>query len=342
VELFTIIIFTEGFPMAGILKIGIRTSILIGIMLFPQVIVTGVGQAMDKAFTIGVINDVPALSKAIEGFKAGMAELGYVEGKNIKYIYNGLLENNQKIVDAEIKHLLSHDIDIFFTVGNQTALRAKKAVEAMAIPILICAVSKPVESGIIENIRHPGSNITGVAGSNRTSKTLEWLKIIVPGLKKVYLPYNPDDTVSVVSLPDLEEAASQLGIELVLKKVHSIEETVAFIGTLPNNINAIFRIPSPTLDSRNNELSQAAMKRGIPIGSTLPLNDEVLITFATDSFEMGKNTARLANLIHQGIRPADLPVETSEPHLTVNLKTAEKLKLNIPDDVLMQAKRIIS
>jgi ABC-type uncharacterized transport system substrate-binding protein len=49
----------------------------------------------------------------------------------------------------------------------------------------------------------------------------------------------------------------------------------------------------------------------------------------------------MAHQIITGSKPADLPVETSEPHLTINLKTAEKLRLNIPDDVLMQAKTII-
>jgi putative ABC transport system substrate-binding protein len=327
--------------MDDLSKLMKRTGIVWGIMLFLLLTFAGTGQAMAKLFTIGVVNSVPVLSQALEGFKAGMAELGYVEGKDVKYIYHGLIEDNQKIIDAEIKDLLSRDIDMLLTVGNPAALRAKKAVEGTGMPVLVSSFHKPIESGLISSMPHPGGNITGVAGLDRASKALEWLKIIIPGLKKVYLPYNPDDAVSVVSISGLDKAAAKLGIELVLQKVHSVKEAVAAIESLPKDVKAIFRIPSPTLDPRNSELSQAAIKRGLPMGAVLQLDKEVLITLATDMYDIGKQTARLADQIRLGAKPADLPFETSDVFLTINLKTAEKIGLAIPYNVLAQAKTII-
>jgi putative ABC transport system substrate-binding protein len=155
------------------------------------------------------------------------------------------------------------------------------------------------------------------------------------------VPYNPDEEVLIAVLGDLDEASSQLGVELLLGEVRSVEEAVAAIESLPEDVDAIFRIPSGTLDSRNDELSQAAIERGIPMGASLPLDEAVLFTLAGDLFDTGRQTARLANQIRQGARPADLPVETAEFSLTINLKTAEAIGLDIPDEVLLQADTII-
>jgi putative tryptophan/tyrosine transport system substrate-binding protein len=302
---------------------------------------SGSGHAMDKVFTIGVVNCVPILSRAVEGFKAGMTEQGYIEGKNVKYIFNGLIQNDQKTIEAEIRKLLSPDVDLLLSVGYEASLEVKKAVEGSDLPILVCFFRGPVESGLIKSFAHPGGNITGVAGMDRTAKALEWLKAINPGIKKVFLPYNPDDRVSAFSNSEIEEATSQLGIEVVFKKVHSVEETVTAIINLPKTVQAVFLVPSPTLNPGSRELCQAAISRGLTTGSSIALDEAVLATFTDDICAVGKETARLAHQIRLGAKPADLPFETSDIFLTVNLKTAEKIRLNIPDYILAQAKTII-
>ena len=132
-----------------------------------------------------------------------------------------------------------------------------------------------------------------------------------------------------------------MGIEIVPGDVHSVEEAVAAIESLPEDINAIYRIPSPTLDSRNNELSQAAIKRGLPMGSGLPLDEAVLLTLSTNLFDVGKQTARMADQVFLGTKPGDLPVESGEQTLVINLKTADAIGLHIPDSILQQADTVI-
>jgi putative ABC transport system substrate-binding protein len=165
--------------------------------------------------------------------------------------------------------------------------------------------------------------------------------LIIPGLKTIYLPYNPEDEVSIVSLSGLDELASKLGISLIYHKVHSSEEAIAGIKRLSGEGNAVYMIPSPTLNSRGRELSQAAIDQGIPMCASVPLDKDVLITLATDLYTMGKQTARLAHQIFQGVKPSDIPFETSELNLTINLKTAEKIGVKVPNDVLAQATNII-
>ena len=294
-----------------------------------------------KPYTIGIISYVSVHAPVIEGFKAGMTSLGYREGEDIIYIDNGPVEPTPQDVDAEIKKLLEQNIDLLFSVGNLATLRAKHAAEGTTIPIVFGAIAHPIEERFVESISHPGGKLTGTQTSGQGPKALEWLVTILPDARKVYVPYNPRDEASVIQLNGLDKAPLQLGIELVFDEIASVEEAVAAIENLPDDIDAIFRIPSPTLDPRNAELSQTAITRRLPMSASLPLDKAVLLTLAVDFFEAGKQTARLAHQIRQGEKPADLPVETAEIFLTINLKTAEEIGLDIPDEILLQADTII-
>jgi putative tryptophan/tyrosine transport system substrate-binding protein len=293
-----------------------------------------------RIFTIGIISDVSSLSPVLEGFKAGIVQLGYIEGKDVKYLVSDM-DGNKKELTAEIRKLLAKKIDLLLTIGNQSALAAKEVVKGTGIPILAASCRRPVESGLVESITCPGGNITGVMLANSAPKTLEWMKTVIPGLKKIYVPYNPDDEPSRASLIGIEEVASTLGVEIVYHKIHSAEEAIRAVDNLPEDIQAVFRVPSPTLDLRIGELSNAAFKKGIPVGAMYPLDKDALIIFSADFHEVGKQASRLAYQIRQGVAPSTIPIESSEVYLTVNLKIAAKIGLTISDEVLIQAKTVI-
>ncbi|MBN1627869.1 MAG: ABC transporter substrate-binding protein [Deltaproteobacteria bacterium] len=298
-------------------------------------------KASPKIFKIGIFMSDSSTPDSMQGFKQGMVELGYIEGRDIKYIHKSFNEKDEQSIDTGIKQIIEEDLDLLFSIGRGGALRAKKLVEGTDLPVLFCCEAWPEKNGLVESLSHPGGNLTGVKAANCISKALEWLVITLPETKKIWLPYNPDDEVSVSELPMLKKAAIDLGVELVLFETRSVEKSVAAIGTLPEDIDAVFRIPSPTLDRRNHELSQAAIGRGIPLGASIILDESVLITLTTDFIDAGKKTARLAQQIFQGVKPFDLPVETADIYLAVNMKTAETLGIEIPDRVLLQAKTII-
>lgn len=318
-------------------KTGIMRAGFIGLLL----IILGGCNSQPDMFTIGMINDVSIREPALDGLKAGMAELGYIEGKNIKYIYSGVTGNREELIDAEIKNLVSQGIDMLLPLGNTVAFRAKQLLEGTDIPIIVVAVGSPVQAGLVESLSHPGGNLTGLQIFDTTYKGLEWLKLILPQARKVFLPYDASDEYSVTFLENLKKNVSETGIEIILGPVHSADEAVAIIESLPEDIDAIYRTAAPLIDPENSKLSEAAARRGLPLVSSISLDDGVLLTCATSIFEMGKQSARLVSQIRNGHKPADLPVETAEIMLTVNLKTAEKIGLTIPDIVLLQATKII-
>jgi len=298
-------------------------------------------KAPDDIFTIGISHNIPIDAPILEGFREGMAESGYVEGRNIRYIYGNIPQMDKQTIEAKVKELLAQDIDLLFILEPEVAVPAKEIVEGTELPIIFNSMLKPMDISLVESLKKPGGNLTGVRFANTNLKALEWLAKAVHGMKKAYVPYNPDDIGAKGEIAGLDNTASHLGIELFLHEIHSVEEARETIRNLPEDIDAVFRIPSPTLNERNMELSRAALERGVPMGASLLLDEDVMITLTCDFYDMGKKAARMAHMINQGVKPSDIPVETSEVLLTVNLRIAERLGINIPDDVLVQATRII-
>lgn len=310
------------------------------LLCLPLILYAGC-EKREKVFTVGMATYVAIHESVLEGFKAGMAEYGYVEGRNIRYIYDKPVNGDEEAMDAEIKKLLSQGADLLLTVGNELSPRAKKAVEGTGIPVVAASIFKPVEIGLMESVSRPGGNITGVLVADTMAKTLEMLVQIFPETKVIYVPYNPVDRVSSDFLEWLKTPASQLGIKIIDQEVHSVEDAVSAIKCLPEGTDAIYRVPSPTLDVRNNELSQAAIERGIAMVSMLSLDESVLISLAADNFATGRQAAGITHKIMIGAKPAEMPLASTDLILTVNLKTAEKIGVNIPDGILYQAKHVI-
>ena len=317
-----------------------RTTLIVVVVI--ALLLTACGGAPKlKTYAIGVVAESPVVAPTLEAFKADMAELGYVEGKDIAYIYNGPLGSNAEAVGGEIKNLMAQKVDLLLVISLLPAQQAKQAVAGTNTPVVFAPAHAVVENALVESMSHPGGNLTGIQAGNEIPKALEWLVKITPDAKKIYVPYNPADQVSVGILPIVDQIASQLQVELVPGEVNSVEEAVAAIESLPADINAIFRILSPTLDLRNSELSQAAIKRGLPMGGFVRLDEAMLLTMAIDPAEMGKQAARLSHQILRGSKPADLPVEMAEVSLTINLKTAQAIGLDIPDEILLRADKVI-
>ena len=295
--------------------------------------------AKPKTYTIGMATEI-SQTAILDSFKARMTELGYVEGKNVTYIYHGVVGTDPQKNEAEIKSLMGQKADLLLTVGNAPSIAAKKAVEGTGTPVVFAPILDPVGAGLVASLSHPGGNLTGVQTLNTTPKVLEWLIKIAPGTKQVYAPYNPADRTALEFIKPLPDTAAQLGVKLVLDEVSSGEEELATIKTLPKD-SAILFVTSPSLDSSLVDAVNLAIELRIPTGARNLMAEKTLINYTTDRALQGKQAAVLADKVFKGTKPGDLPVETAEYLLTLNLKTAEAIGLNIPDEILHQAKNII-
>jgi putative ABC transport system substrate-binding protein len=270
-------------------------------------------------YTIGVVNYMSVLEPVFEGFKSRMAELGYVEGQHIKYRYHGGLEADSEILTREARSLLNQQIDLFLTLGTLPTLAAKQVVGNTNIPVVFAPVINPVEEGIVESITHPGGNITGIQNGNMLPKSLEWLHKIVPQMRTIHVFYHAQDRVALTAVKAFQEIVTALGFDLVLSEVQSQQEAIATIQRLPKDA-AIFLAPVPRLEPLTT-LVEAAVAHGIAVAAQNPryIQGGVLAAYAPDPSSTGRQAARLVDQIFKGTRPTDLPVETAEYFLNINL-----------------------
>jgi len=293
-----------------------------------------------KSYTIGIVNYNPSLQAYVEGFETGMKELGYMEGENITYIYNGALKNDPQVIAAEVKSLIDQGVDLLFTLGTPPTVAAKQAVEGTDIAVVFDPISNPVGEGVVADLSKPGGNVTGVQIVVAATKALEWLTKISPETTEVHVPHNPADAFSVRVAGTLPEAAATLGIQLILDEVTSNEQEISLVESLPENAAILF-VPSPSLDAGRGPVLEAAIERGIVTGGYNRSPDNLVFTYKIDEAAQGRQAARLASQIFNGTKPGDLPVETGEFFLTINLKTADTIGLTIADDLLGQADTIV-
>jgi putative ABC transport system substrate-binding protein len=314
------------------------TIILVGVVI-ASLLLTACGSTKPETYTIGVVIEIPALADTLDGFKAGMTQLGYVEGKNVTYIYHGATGADPKANDAEIKSLMDQNVSLILALGTSPAMATKKAVEGTGTPVVFAPVVDPVGEGLVKSISHPGGNLTGIQGTAVASpKAMEWLLKIAPGTKRVYVPYNPADPIAVSSVNPLPDVAAKLGVELVLGEVSSGEEELAAIKALPKD-SAILFVVSPSLNSSMENALNLAVELRIPTGTNLPV-DKSLFNYTGNGFRSGERAAVLADKILKGTSPGNLPVETAELFLNVNLKTAQAIGLDVSDDILRQANTV--
>lgn len=313
------------------------------ILLLVTLIVSACGgTSKPETFTIGVVNVSASLQPVFDSFKAGLAEAGYVEGQNVTYIYDGPV--NADVLPALFESLKEKKVNLILSLGTAPTTQAKKSLEGTDIPVVFAPVADPVKSGIVADLLKPGSNITGVqSGSSSMAKRLEWLITVAPNIKRIDVIHNPDDNGSVQGLAALTEVAGTFNVELEVREAHTPDEITAALGAMPEDVDAIFVLSASTLTAHIDAFIKASIENKLPLAAPTigNVNAGALTSFGWESNALGRQVARLADQILRGVKPADLPVETADSVLGLNLKTANLIGLNVPDEVIRQAKVIV-
>lgn len=304
-------------------------------------------RGVPRRYKVGLFIHNPPVHKAnIEGFKAGMRELGYEEGKNIEYILKDA-NTNLDIVDKLAEELLAEKPDLIAVPSTPGALALKKNA---SIPIVFIDVG--TISGLVKNINAPEANITGVVGgtSEFAGKRLEILKEIIPTIKKVIV--SPDKKFPSYDLfiSSLKEGALKLGIEVVEFPTKDAKDFVSKLPAIINKKNgdAFMYFSGPNnfpLEDKSQKLIVAQLiKEKLPSidhNMELGANTGILSSYGNYRFDVGKKAALLADKILKGAKVKDVPVILiSDLSLEINLAVAKAIGLTIPQTVLLRASKI--
>lgn len=301
-----------------------------------------VSQPTSSIPVIGVLQFTKNNLKTLEGFKDGMKSYGYVEGENIRYVFDGPTATKDEL-PAYMDKLLSQKPDVIFASTTPAARIAKGKTEGLGIPVIFGPVNDPVSSKVVLTPQKPEGNVTGVRLSPSEGRRMQALKEVAPGIKRVLVPYNPADKSAQATLAQLDAAQGKLGVELVKKEFFKETNIIEDPAYVPQDIDAVFLPRDGLIMSRIKNFVQVCIERKLPLST--PRHGQVrqgaLTGYAFVGYEVGKQAARMAHQVLAGVKVSELPVETARDYLIINMETAEKIGLAPPDAVLRRTEYII-
>jgi putative ABC transport system substrate-binding protein len=303
-----------------------------------------------KIYRVGILPQPGKAEErlAIKGLRAGLAEAGYIEGKNLQ-----LNIPNVKTYDELrpiAKGYVEKKIDVVVTDSGTATVIGK--VSSKEIPIVfIWGVTDPVESGLVKSLAHPETNITGLtndAGAEIWGKRLELFKDAFPSLRRVALLYNSrgENPAHARRLAVVREVAPRLGITLnekPAKSVTDVDKSLRLISK--NNSDGIFIICSGLFTESYKKISAVGIQEKLPVFGCISeetMEQGAVLFYVPNGFANGHRGAWYVDKILKGARPSDLPVEQpTKFELVINLRTAKQLGLTIPQSVLYRADKVI-
>ena len=292
--------------------------------------------------TIGLVTNNPNGLRNIRGFQEGMKALGYTEGDTATFLFSGSPTPRTELEGA-ITQMIADGADLVFTAGTPTGVAAKAASRDSSVPVVFGVIADPIDAGVLTDLNRPGENMTGVMLSQNQARRLELLQTVLPSVRRVLLPYNPDDPAPVGAAAQLELAAPALGLTLVHKHLRDDDEVSAFLGDLPADIDAVFMLPDSTVNRRVADLIEVANTRQLPVSGPSAAQAEAgaLMAYGIIHHEVGVQAAQIADRILRGADVAIQPVETADFYLTLNTAAAGRIGLELSEQILQQADLIL-
>lgn len=270
-----------------------------------------------------------------------MEVLGYVEGINIIYIYDGPKTTREELFQVATQ-LVESEVDLILALTTPAAQEVQKATAVSKTPVVFMPVTDPVGSGLVTKLSQPDGNLTGVTNLSSENLRLEWLLKVAPTIKKIFITYNSNDPSANYAYEVALAAAAEKNLELISEPVTDIDQMRQAIQDMPEDAEAIFMLPDGMAISAIKDFVDIAIQHNIPLcaPTTTQVEEGALMSYGLDLGLASEQAAGLADQILKGENPAVLPVEESDFYFALNIKTAEEIGLSLSDSILNQAKFI--
>jgi len=297
-------------------------------------------QQVPRVLLAGPLDNYGAL---IAGVTEGLQSAGFKDATRVRIdVKNAGSADEAKAV---IGAALDEGVDAIITIFGPSTQAAHGATTK--VPIVFCPVADPVAAKLVASNDAPGGNLTGVASADAEAsrRRLAAFREALPDLKRLAVLFDPDFPPDRVQMKNLEQIASSTGVVIVSRPISDESAADAVLRALgPNDADAILILKEALLRKAGDELKRAAMEQKLP----LLAGDPDLVTFpgvvaavGPNQHNQGQMCGRMAARILNGAKPAEVSIEHPDFELLVNLKSAERLGLAIPQRALEQAVRVI-
>jgi putative tryptophan/tyrosine transport system substrate-binding protein len=311
-------------------------------VLAPPVAVAA--QPVAKVHRIGFLRQGPPPRAWIEALQKGLWERGYVEGRNLAWEFR-LTDGSAEQLPRLAEELVRLPVDLI-VASAAPAARAAKAVTA-TVPIVFAGVYNPDKLGLVQSMRSPGGNLTGVAlavdAAEMTGKRLQLLTELVPGLKRAGILTHPAHPTNAMQLQGATAAAHTLGVQLVEVPVRHANDLDSVLKG-PRGIEGLLHVDTPFFTTHRARLVRAVASTRLPAIFTFRefVEGGALVSYGVDQANVYREAAPYVDKILKGAKPADLPVaQPTKFELVINLRTAKALGVAIPPAFLQRADQVI-
>ena len=280
---------------------------------------------------VGVLQVVqhPSLDKAYKGFKKGLKEEGYVEGKNLKIDYQNA-QNNQDNLKSMSEKLVNEKSDLILGIATPAAQSLANA--SQDIPIVVTAVTDLKAAKLVKSDAKPGKNVTGTTDMVSIERQIKLLLSIVPKAKTVGIMYNAGESNSKIQADLATAVLKKAGVKVLIKTANSTNDVQQVTETLASKVDGIFVPTDNTFDSAADVVGKVVKEKKVPLvaSSVDQVKTGGLASIGIDYELLGEQTGKMAAKIFAGkAKPADMPVEKAhDMKLVVNKKMAKALGID--------------
>jgi len=301
-------------------------------------------QVAEKVYRIGVL--APEGMHAIDSFKERLRQLGWIEGKNVRFDYRST-EGDDTRQPALAAELVALRVDLILTWGTPATLAAKQATTT--IPIVMGSIGDPVSVGVVPNLAHPGGNVTGFASQSfeLEEKRFELLRELVPGMTRIVMLANIGNPYADLAMKRVEPLVEAAGLKFEGVKIDAGNDLEGGLdavrrarpdGVLVAAVPAFYmpRIYRPMVAfmAANRLPAIYSNREFVEAGG--------LIAYGTNFDDLFQRAAGYVDRILKGASPGELPVQQAATfQLLVNLTAAKALGLTIPPLILARADEVI-
>jgi putative tryptophan/tyrosine transport system substrate-binding protein len=284
--------------------------------------------------------DTTLLTAYLHGLKEG----GYAEGRNVAIEYRWSEGHNDRF-PALAADLVRRQVRVILAGGAEAALAAKSATTT--IPIVFQTGIDPVKAGLVTSLNRPAGNVTGVSNTSAAivAKRLELLHQLIPKAAAIGILVDPTDAITESQNTQVREAATSLGLRLILLNASNEQEIdAAFMALVQQRIGALLLSGATLFTAHREQLVTLARFNAIPTMYTFREFAVAggLISYAADIRDARRRAGDYVARVLNGEKPGDLPVQLPTKYeLVINLKTAKALGLTIPETLSATADEVI-